>query len=131
MAAPSQPPSSSDPADQPADAEAGHCNEVHVVGRLAAATELRELPSGDEIAVWRLIVQRDGPPVAGRPHLDTLECVGWPARLRRTATGWTAGDLIEVDGALRRRFWRAGPALHSRYEIEARTARRVKPAKRA
>lgn len=98
---------------------------MYVVGRLAAEPETRVLPSGDEITVWRIVVERDGPPVTGRPHLDTLECVAWPARLRRTVAGWQPGDDVEVQGALRRRFWRSGPALNSRYEIEAQRVRRV------
>lgn len=98
---------------------------MYVVGRLAAEPETRVLPSGDEITVWRIVVERDGPPVTGRPHLDTLECVAWPARLRRAVAGWQPGDDVEVQGALRRRFWRSGPALNSRYEIEAQRVRRV------
>jgi single-strand DNA-binding protein len=102
-----------------------HRNEVLVVGRLAADADERALPSGDVIAVWRLVVERDAPPIAGRPHLDTLECVAWLPRVRRSAQTWQPGDTIEVTGALRRRFWRAGPAVNSRYEIETRQARRI------
>jgi single-strand DNA-binding protein len=101
-------------------------NEVTIAGRLAAAPEPRELPSGDVVVIWRVVVERDGPPVTGRPHLDTLECAAWSARLRRTALSWQAGDIVEVHGALRRRFWRSpGAAVSSRYEIEAAGARRL------
>lgn len=109
----------------PARPQLAHHNAVHVIGRVAAEPEPRTLPSGDQIVVWRLVVERDGPPVPGRPHLDTLECTAWTAKLRRTVLAWQPGDIAEVRGSLRRRFWRAGPALNSRYEVEAREVRRL------
>lgn len=106
-------------------AEAPACrNEVVLVGRLSAAPEVRTLPSGDELTVWRLVVARDDV-VEGRPTQDTLDCVAWSARVRRGAAAWQGGDVVEVEGALRRRFWRAGPTLASRYEVEVLRARRV------
>jgi len=128
LSAESSPPSSKSrrtAATGPIPTQPPHRNEVHVIGRLAAEAERRALPSGDEIVVWRLVVERDGPPVRGRPHLDTLECTAWTARLRRSALGWGPGDIVEVKGSLRRRFWRAGTALNSRYEVESREARRL------
>ena len=41
------------------------------------------------------------------------------------AGGLSAEDVVEVDGALRRRFFRAGGAAASRYEVEAHRVRRV------
>jgi len=38
---------------------------------------------------------------------------------------WRAGDIIEIDGALRRRFWRTPGGPVSRYEVEVRKARRL------
>jgi single-strand DNA-binding protein len=37
---------------------------------------------------------------------------------------WTAGDLVEVEGALRRRFSRGAATTTSRYEVEVSSARR-------
>lgn len=105
-----------------------HRNDVHVVGRLAAEPEARSLPSGDRLVSWRLVVERDGAPQRGRPHLDTLECVAWQARLQRSVLRWQPGDIVEVTGALRRRFWRSPAGVNSRYEVEARSARRVQKA---
>jgi single-strand DNA-binding protein len=110
----------------PEHVNAEHVNDVHVVGRLVVAPERRELPSGDEVVVWRLVVERAGPPATGRPHLDTLDCAAWAARLRRQASSWSPGDIVEVRGALRRRFWRSGRALNSRYEIEAIQLKRLR-----
>jgi len=105
-----------------------HVNEVHLVGRLAADAQARALPSGDQLVVFRLVVARDsggrrGP--APGPGVDTFGCVAWRGDMQRVVSAWSAGDVVEVSGALRRRFWRgpAGPA--SRYEVEVRRARRL------
>jgi single-strand DNA-binding protein len=100
-----------------------HRNEVLLVGRLSAAPEVRVLPSGDEITTWRLIVAREG--AEERPRQDTLDCTAWTARTRKTASSWQAGDVVEIEGALRRRFWKTPGSLASRCEIEVSRARRV------
>jgi single-strand DNA-binding protein len=101
-----------------------HRNEVLLVGRLSAAPEVRVLPSGDEITTWRLVVARDE--VAdGRAGQDTLDCTAWSARARKAAAAWQAGDVVEVEGALRRRFWKTPASLASRCEIEVSRGRRV------
>ncbi|HWB66064.1 MAG TPA: single-stranded DNA-binding protein [Mycobacteriales bacterium] len=99
-----------------------HRNDVTLVGRLADAPAPRSLPSGDELVSWRLIIER--PAEATRGGVDVIDCTAWKARLRRTALHWDAGDLVEVSGALRRRFWRGPGGLQSRCEIEAGTATR-------
>lgn len=105
-------------------------NEVLLVGRLAGAPAERELPSGDALVTFRVVVDRPPArrPVAGTKvvTVDALECVVRTAGLRKTAASWQAGDVLEVTGSLHRRFWRApsgGPA--SRYEVEVLKARRL------
>jgi single-strand DNA-binding protein len=109
-------------------------NEVVLVGRVSAPAVERELPSGDMIMIWRLVVDRPprrtragvGRAVGGRsPTIDTLDCVAWTAGLRRTARSLAAGDVVAVEGALRRRFWRAGSAAASRCEVEVLQLRRL------
>jgi single-strand DNA-binding protein len=99
-----------------------HRNEILLVGKVSAAPEDRTLPSGDEITTWRIVVARGG----DRTGHDTIECTAWTARLRRNAASWAAGDLVEVEGAVRRRHWRtpAGTPA-SGYTVEVRRARRV------
>jgi len=109
-------------------------NEVLLVGRLAASPEERELPSGDVITTFRLVVDRTGPlrPTAGRQiTLDTLECVGWTAATRRATGSLQAGDVLEVRGALRRRFWRGRNGPASRYEVEVERVKRLAKAPKA
>ena len=105
-------------------------NEVVLVGRVAAPAEERTLPSGDLIATWRLVVDRPPgrrtvPEGVRAATVDTLDCVAWGAGARRTARGLAAGDVVAVEGALRRRFWRAGPGAVSRCEIEVATVKRL------
>lgn len=106
-------------------------NEVVLKGRLAAPAAEREMPSGDLLTTWRLIVDRPtgrtGRDADGRrsPTVDTIECAAWRADVRRRVSGWAAGDVVEVEGALRRRFWRAGAQAVSRCEVEVERVRRV------
>ena len=104
-------------------------NEVVLVGRVPAAPEERELPSGDRLVTWRLVVGRGPvrrPPPGVRPTtVDTLDCVAWTAAARRSAAGLRPDDVVEVRGSLRRRFWRAGAGAASRCEVEASSVRRV------
>lgn len=103
-------------------------NEVVLVGRLAAVAEERVLPSGDTVATWRLVVDRPPQPrPAGvrQVTVDTLDCAAWRAGTRRKASALAVGDVVEVTGALRRRFWRAGPVAASRCEVEVETVRRL------
>lgn len=106
-------------------------NEVHLLGRVSGAPEERELPSGDALVAWRVVVERPVPkrPLpAGvrRPTVDALDCVAWSAAVRRTARGLRDGDVVAVEGALRRRFWRAGATAVSRTEVEVLALRRVR-----
>lgn len=106
-------------------------NDVALRGRLAAAPQVRELPSGDEVATLRLVVgrdPRDGPPqVDGKRGVtvDTLDCSAWRSPTRRQVLRWEPGDVVEVEGSLRRRFYRAGGTPVSRWDVLIRRARRV------
>ena len=110
--------------------EISACNEVALVGRVSAPAEERTLPSGDVLSSWRLVVDRPPSrrvlPEGARPvTVDTIDCVAWTGGVRRAAGSLAAGDLVRVEGALRRRFWRAGAAAASRYEVEVTTAKRL------
>jgi single-strand DNA-binding protein len=94
-----------------------HRNEVVLAGRLKDVAKLKVLPSGDEIVTWRLIVARPRP-LATRQSTDWVDCVAFGARVRRAALGWQIDDVIEVNGALRRRFWRGAGGLTNRCEID-------------
>jgi single-strand DNA-binding protein len=102
-------------------------NDVLLVGRLAATPEVRSLPSGDVVVTFRLVVDRPA-----RRHLsgsaarvDTLDCAAFRSDVRRRCQRWEPGDVVEVRGSLRRRFFRTGGGPASRYEVEVATASRV------
>ena len=108
-------------------ADTSPLNDVHLRGRVSATPEARELPSGDAILVFRLVVDRP-PRSASAPtsaRVDTLDCTAFKADLARRCAAWGPGDVVEVRGSLRRRFFRAGGALASRYEVEVLAASRV------
>jgi single-strand DNA-binding protein len=110
-----------------------HVNEIRLRGRLAASPVEKLLPSGDVVVTFRLVVSR--PPnhrrgqAGGRvASVDTIECSAWGAALRRKVVRWGDGDLITVDGAIRRRFWQAQGGARSRYDVEVRRAIRERRA---
>jgi single-strand DNA-binding protein len=101
-------------------------NEVRLIGRLSLAAEERELPSGDQLTAFRVVVNRPRDKRRGsRVQIDALECHTWIARVRRAAMTWQVGDVIEVNGSLRRRFFKTGGRLQSMTEVEVLSARRV------
>jgi single-strand DNA-binding protein len=91
-------------------------NEVRLVGRVAQAPEERVLPSGDVLWTFRVVVPR--PASSGRSTVDALECAAWSPRARRSVASWRPGDVVEVCGAVRRRFFRTGAGAASRVEVE-------------
>lgn len=93
-------------------------NEVRIVGRVSQPPEERVLPSGDVVWTFRVVVPR--PPGVGqtRQQVDALECAAWSARSRRSVATWSADDVVEVSGAVRRRFFRVGEGAASRFEVE-------------
>jgi single-strand DNA-binding protein len=106
-------------------------NQVRLQGRLSADPQLRELPSGDTVWNLRLIVERPAPAGQERPRqrVDSLECAVWAGRLKSQVGRWSAGDVVEVSGALRARFFRAGGATASRVEVELTGGRIIRRAR--
>ena len=118
-----------DPVTKRAPSSQGDVNTVHLRGRLAAAPEARELPSGDALVTLRLVVPRPAgrrrATLSGRAvTVDTIDCSVWAAALRRRVLRWDEGDQVAVEGSLRRRFWRGPGGARSRYDVEVVKARR-------
>lgn len=105
-------------------------NVVSLVGRVSAAPERRQLPSGDELVTFRLIVPRPPPAKGGgaeeRTRVDVVDIACWSARTRRSATRLDADLAVRVEGSLRRRFFRSSGGAASRYEVEAGSVTRVR-----
>lgn len=97
-------------------------NEVRLRGRVSTEPVTRILPSGDEIVTMRIVVSRpDG-------RSDALDATAWTAALRRRFLAWNGGDIVEIEGALRRRFWRTPQGAASRWDIEVSAGRRLQRA---
>ena len=124
--------------DRDSDSVSAHANEVLLIGRLAADPVRRELPSGDPLVSFRLVVERPtpvrrasratkAPGTPGRriPTVDTLDCAAWRKDVQRSLTRAAPGDVLEVHGSLRRRFWRTGTGAASRSEVEVVRVRRL------
>lgn len=93
------------------DDGSGPVNQVRLRGRLAAAAVERALPSGDVVATFRLVVDRPARSGSGSSaRVDTLDCAVFTSTCRRRIARWHPGDVIEVEGSLRRRFFRTGAA---------------------
>lgn len=109
----------------PVRAAGAAVNQVALVGRLSLTPEARVLPSGDEMVALRVVVPRSAKPRRkGAPTVDVIDVACWSAPTRRAALRFEAGVLIEVAGALRRRFFRGPSGVTSRYEVEAASVRR-------
>ena len=94
-------------------------NEVRLRGTLSAVPQVRELPSGDRLGSWRIVVPREQPDEHARPRHDTIDCVSFDVQLIDEAVRWLPGTQVQIEGSLRRRVFRAGGGLQSRYDVEA------------
>jgi len=89
-------------------------------GRVSAEATDRELPSGEHVVEFRLIVTREE-----REGVDTLDIAAWSAKSRRTALSLKPGEWVEVAGSVRRRFWQGPAGLASRWQIEGASITRL------
>ena len=82
---------------------------------------------GDTVHPWRLVVPREDKSTrSGRKQPDVIDVVCWSAVTRRAAGRLQIGQDVEVEGALRRRFFRTAAGVGSRYEVEARSLTRLR-----
>lgn len=95
-------------------------NDCLLRGRVSAPATDRELPSGEHVVEFRLIVTRDQ-----REGVDTLDIAAWSPKNRRSALSLKAGEWIEIAGSIRRRFWQGPAGLASRWQIEAESITRL------
>ena len=105
----------------------GSANLVRLRGKVSTPPEERELPSGTSIVTLRLSVPRATTPMTegSRQTADWVDCAAWGRKVRRTVAGWRAGDVVEVEGALGRRFYRGSAGTATRLEVELLSGRVV------
>ena len=99
-------------------------NDVVLRGRLSAPPELRPLPSGDTLLLFKIVVRRESPRPRG-PKSDVITCVSYAPAVQRYAAAWTVEDVVEVEGSLQRRFWRTPTGTAVAYEVNCRRGRKV------
>jgi len=89
-------------------------NDLLLRGRVSAPATVKELPSGDKVVEFRLIITR-----TDREGVDTLDIAAWSAKSRKSALSLKADEWIEISGSVHRRFWQAPTGLASRWQVEA------------
>ena len=89
-------------------------NDLLLRGRVSAPATVKELPSGDKVVEFRLIITR-----VDRDGVDTLDIAAWSGKTRKTALSLKSDEWIEVSGSVHRRFWQSPAGLASRWQIEA------------
>jgi single-strand DNA-binding protein len=95
-------------------------NEVMLRGRVSGVPVEKELPSGDRVVEFRVVVPR-----VSRDGVDTLDIAAWTFKIRRTSLTLKAEQWVEITGAIHRRFWQAPNGLASRWQIEASTISKI------
>jgi len=89
-------------------------NDLLLRGRVSDKAIQKELPSGDTVVEFRLIIARE----RGK-GVDTLDIAAWSAKARRSALTLKPDEWIELSGSVHRRFFQSASGLASRWQVEA------------
>jgi single-strand DNA-binding protein len=95
-------------------------NDLLLRGRVSAKACQKELPSGDTVVEFRLIIARE----RGK-GVDTLDIAAWNSKARRSALTLKPDEWIEVSGSVHRRFFTGISGLASRWQVEANEIARI------
>ncbi len=91
-------------------------NYVEITGRVTTAGEQIELPSGDTLTRFRVVIPREKPTT--KATVDTIDCVSFKAGVSKKVMKLAESEVVELQGQLRRRFWQTGTGVASRMEVE-------------
>lgn len=100
-------------------------NSVELIGRLGKVTSHRDLPSGDHVTAFSVIVDRPAREIVGRTKVDAIPCQALRVSVANKVTSWESGTVVVAQGVLRRRFWRTSSGLGSVVEVEVRSLKRA------
>lgn len=89
-------------------------NDLLLRGRVSAPATSKELPSGDKVVEFRLIITR-----TEREGVDTLDIAAWSSKSRKIALTLEGDEWVEISGSIHRRFWQSPTGVASRWQIEA------------
>jgi single-strand DNA-binding protein len=73
---------------------------------------------------FRVVVPRHKP--VTKATVDTIDCVAFKPAVQRKSANLEVGDIVEITGELRRRFWKTGAGVASRMEVEVSKITAVK-----
>lgn len=75
-------------------------NAVSLAGRVSSTPIERELPSGDRVVTFRLVVAREQSPMTAKSKQvsDWVDCAAWGGRVRRSVASWQVDDRVEIEG---------------------------------
>jgi single-strand DNA-binding protein len=96
-------------------------NVVILAGRLSDAPEVKEMPSGDHVARFRLYV-----PDSGKRVLP-LPVSAWDRLARKGCERLAKGDEVLVRGHMVRRFYRDGGGGRTVTEVVATEVKKLEP----
>ncbi len=108
-------------------------NEVYLVGRVTSLAIEKELPSGDKVVEFRVVIgrakstssTRSPKSRTGKKEVDSVDIAAWSSKTRKAALSLKVDTWVEIHGAVRRRFWQAPSGLASRWQVEASTVARL------
>lgn len=103
-------------------------NQVQLIGRVSCEVQHIELPSGDVIASFRLVVPRVASSRGKRKSkqkVDVFDCTAWSAKAKKAATRLSVDDTVCVEGQLRRSFKRSAGAPMSFVGVDVSACSRV------
>lgn len=95
-------------------------NDLLLRGRVSGEAVEKELPSGDKVAEFRIVITR-----SKGEGVDTIDVAAWSSSLRRRALSLHRDEWVEVSGSIRRRFWQSPTGLASRWQVEAEEITRL------
>ena len=91
-------------------------NSVFLIGRVTGTGEEVELPSGDLLTKFRVVVPREKPET--KVVVDTIDCVAFKPAIQKKIMKLELEDVVEIEGSLRRRFWQGATGVASKVEVE-------------
>jgi single-strand DNA-binding protein len=99
-------------------------NSVLLVGRVTGTGEEIELPSGDTLTKFRVVVPREKPET--KTVVDTIECVAFKPAIQKKVLKLEIDDVVEIEGSIRRRFWQGATGVASKVEVEVSLLKVIK-----
>lgn len=94
-------------------------NDVVLRGWITTPAFEHELPSGDVITKFRIAITR---PEGG---VDTIDVEAWDKPQKKISLDLKDGEWVEINGSIRRRFWKADSGLASRWQVIAHALSRI------